>query len=40
MSTKNSENDGKEGDDDDEATGRGEKGAGTEPFTDEQEIDL
>lgn len=39
IGTKNSENDDKEGDNDDEATGRSEKGAGTVPFTDEREID-
>lgn len=39
IGTKNSENDDKEGDNDDEATGRSEKGAGTVPFTDEWEID-
>lgn len=36
IGTENSENDGEGGDNDDEETGRGEKGAGTN----EQEIDL
>lgn len=40
IGTKNSENDGEGEDDDDKATGLGEKVEGTKPFTDEQEIDL